>query len=52
MTAHYILPPRPRAAALPRARRAYGAMDAVVAHSEHGAARLRGELGLDPAGSR
>jgi glycosyltransferase involved in cell wall biosynthesis len=48
MTAHYILPPRPSRRALAVARRAYGAMDAVVAHSEHGAARLRRELALDP----
>jgi glycosyltransferase involved in cell wall biosynthesis len=48
MTAHYILPPRPSRAALASARRAFGAMDAVVAHSEHGAARLRKEVGLDP----
>jgi glycosyltransferase involved in cell wall biosynthesis len=47
MTAHHILPPRPSRQALRGARRAFGAMDAVVAHSEHGAARLRGELGLD-----
>ncbi len=49
MTAHYILPP----AASPRqasgARRVFERMDAVVAHSEHGAARLRDEVGLDPA---
>ena len=31
-----------------RARRVFGRMDAVVAHSEHGAARLRDEVGLDP----
>ena len=49
MTAHYILPPRARAAARSRAaRRVFGRMDAVVAHSEHGAARLRDEVGLDP----
>jgi len=49
MTAHYILPPAasPRQAA--RARRILERMDAVVAHSEHGAARLRDEVGLDPA---
>jgi glycosyltransferase involved in cell wall biosynthesis len=49
MTAHYILPPAatPRPAA--RARRVFERMDAVVAHSEHGAARLRDEVGLDPA---
>ncbi len=37
MTAHYVLPPRRAAGSWPGARRAFGAMDAVVAHSEHGA---------------
>ncbi|MGN6816721.1 MAG: glycosyltransferase, partial [Solirubrobacterales bacterium] len=46
MTAHYILPPRPSRRALASARRVFGAMDAVVAHSEHGAARLRDEVGI------
>ena len=49
MTAHYILPPRPSRRQLAGARRLFGRMDAVVAHSEHGAARLRDEVGLDPA---
>jgi glycosyltransferase involved in cell wall biosynthesis len=49
MTAHYILPPRPSRRQAASARRVFGAMDAVVAHSEHGAARLRDEVGLDPA---
>jgi glycosyltransferase involved in cell wall biosynthesis len=49
MTAHYILPPQPSRRAVRSARRVFGAMDAVVAHSEHGAARLRDEVGLDPA---
>jgi glycosyltransferase involved in cell wall biosynthesis len=49
MTAHYILPPRPSRRQASSARRAFGAMDAVVAHSEHSAARLRQEVGLDPA---
>jgi len=49
ITAHYILPPRPSRRQVKRARRLFGAMDAVVAHSEHGAARLRDEVGLDPA---
>jgi glycosyltransferase involved in cell wall biosynthesis len=48
MTAHYILPPRASRRRLAGARRAFGAMDAVVAHSEHGARRLREQLGLDP----
>jgi glycosyltransferase involved in cell wall biosynthesis len=49
MTAHYILPPQPSRRQIRSARRVFGAMDAVVAHSEHGAARLRDEVGLDPA---
>lgn len=49
ITAHYVLPPRPSRRQLSGARRMFGAMDAVVAHSEHGAIRLREELGLDPA---
>jgi glycosyltransferase involved in cell wall biosynthesis len=49
MTAHYILPPQPTRRQVKSARRVFGAMDAVVAHSEHGAARLRDEVGLDPA---
>jgi glycosyltransferase involved in cell wall biosynthesis len=49
ITAHYILPPSPSRLQLATARRAFGAMDAVVAHSEHGAGRLRDEVGLDPA---
>jgi glycosyltransferase involved in cell wall biosynthesis len=49
LTAHYILPPDPSRRQVATARRAFSAMDAVVAHSEHSAARLRDELGLDPA---
>ena len=48
ITAHYILPPRPSRRQVRSARRVFGSMDAVVAHSEHGAARLRDEVGLDP----
>jgi glycosyltransferase involved in cell wall biosynthesis len=48
MTAHYILSPRPSRRQVATARRVYGRMDAVVAHSEQGAARLREEVGLDP----
>jgi len=47
MTAHYVLPPDPSRRQLASARRAFGAMDAVVAHSEHGARRLREVVGLD-----
>jgi glycosyltransferase involved in cell wall biosynthesis len=49
ITAHYILPPQPSRRQVRSARRVFDAMDAVVAHSEHGAARLRDEVGLDPA---
>jgi glycosyltransferase involved in cell wall biosynthesis len=49
MTAHYILPPQPSRRQISSARRVFGAMDAVVAHSEHSAARLRDELSLDPS---
>lgn len=49
MTAHYILPSHPRRRQLAAARHVFGRMDAVVAHSEHGATRLRDEVGLDPA---
>jgi glycosyltransferase involved in cell wall biosynthesis len=48
MTAHYILPPRPNRRQVITARRVFDRMDAVVAHSEHGARRLRDEVGLDP----
>ena len=36
-------------ASSPAQRALYERMDAIVVHSEHGAARLRDELGLDPA---
>lgn len=49
LTAHYILPPQPTRQQLRSARRVFAAMDAVVAHSKHSAARLRDEVGLDPA---
>jgi glycosyltransferase involved in cell wall biosynthesis len=48
MTAHYILPPQPGRRQVRGAHRVFDSMDAVVAHSEHGAARLRDEVGLDP----
>ena len=48
MTAHYILPPDPSSRQVSSARRAFDSMDAVVAHSEHSATRLREEVGLDP----
>jgi glycosyltransferase involved in cell wall biosynthesis len=49
MTAHYILPPGATRRQVASAHRVFDAMDAVVAHSEPSAARLRDELGLDPA---
>ncbi|HXV04754.1 MAG TPA: glycosyltransferase family 4 protein, partial [Solirubrobacterales bacterium] len=49
LTAHYVLPPRPSRRQVAAARRLFGRMDAVVAHSEHGAARLRDEADVDPA---
>ncbi|MFP5389590.1 MAG: glycosyltransferase family 4 protein, partial [Thermoleophilia bacterium] len=49
LTAHYILPPSPSRRQTRVARSLFNRMDAVVAHSEHGATRLRDELGLDPA---
>jgi len=49
MTAHYILPPQPSRRQVRSAHRVFDSMDAVVAHSEHGAARLRDEVGLDRA---
>jgi glycosyltransferase involved in cell wall biosynthesis len=48
VTAHYVLAPCPSRRQLATARRLYLSMDAVVAHSEHGAARLRDEVGIDP----
>lgn len=48
MTAHYVLPRRPRRAQLLLAQRLFGRMDAVVAHSQHGAGRLREAVRLDP----
>lgn len=51
LTAHDVLPREPRGGRVQsRAqRRLYERVDAVVVHSEHGAARLRDELGIDPA---
>ncbi len=48
LTAHYVLPPAPTRRQVATARALFGRMDAVVAHSEHGAARLRDEVGIDP----
>jgi glycosyltransferase involved in cell wall biosynthesis len=48
LTAHDILPREPRPGQRAAQRRLYDRFDAVVVHSEHGRARLAGELGLDP----
>jgi glycosyltransferase involved in cell wall biosynthesis len=48
LTAHYILPPDPSRRQTAVARRIFSRMDAAIAHSEHGAVRLREEVGLDP----
>lgn len=47
-TAHYILPPNPSRLQILAARSAYSRIDAVIAHSEQGAQRLREEVGLPP----
>jgi glycosyltransferase involved in cell wall biosynthesis len=49
LTAHDVLPREPRAGQRRAQRRLYERVDHVVVHSEHGARRLTGELGLDPA---
>lgn len=49
MTTHYILPPGASRRQVRSAHRVFDAMNAVIAHSEHSAARLRDEVGLDPA---
>ncbi len=49
MTAHYVLPQNPSRRQLATARRVFGSMDAVVAHSHQSARRLSGEVGIDPA---
>jgi glycosyltransferase involved in cell wall biosynthesis len=48
LTAHDILPRESLPGQRAGQRRAYGKVDAVVVHSEHGAARLRTEAGVDP----
>lgn len=49
LTAHDVLPREPRRGQLDAQRRLYERVEAVVVHSEHGAARLRDELQIDPA---
>jgi glycosyltransferase involved in cell wall biosynthesis len=47
LTAHDVIPREPRPGQIAATRRLVDRMDAVVVHSEHGAGRLRDELGLD-----
>jgi glycosyltransferase involved in cell wall biosynthesis len=47
LTAHDVIPREPRPGQIAATRRLADRMDAVVVHSESGAARLRDELGLD-----
>ena len=49
LTAHEVLPRVARPGQVWGRRRLYERVDAVVAHTEPGRARLMGELGLDPA---
>jgi glycosyltransferase involved in cell wall biosynthesis len=46
MTAHYVASPQPKWWELTTAQRTFGSMDAVIAHSENGARRLRELIGL------
>ncbi len=46
MTAHYILAPHPSRRQLSVARHVFGRMDAVIAHSRHGAHLLREQIGV------
>jgi glycosyltransferase involved in cell wall biosynthesis len=47
ITAHDVLPREPRPGQRDAQRRLYERFDAIVVHSEHGRARLTGELGID-----
>ena len=49
LTAHDVLPREPRPGQIGAQRRLYERVEAVIVHSEHGRARLTGELGIDPA---
>jgi glycosyltransferase involved in cell wall biosynthesis len=46
LTAHDVVPREPRPGQIAATRRLMARMDAIVVHSEHGAARLRDELGV------
>jgi glycosyltransferase involved in cell wall biosynthesis len=47
LTAHDVVPREPRPGQIGATRRLLEKMDAVIVHSEHGAGRLRDELGLE-----
>jgi glycosyltransferase involved in cell wall biosynthesis len=47
LTAHDVLPREPRLGQVRAQRRLYGAVDAVVAHSEYGRRRLVEDVGVD-----
>ncbi len=49
LTLHYPLPAPGRTRALRSQARFLAGFDAVITHTDHGAGRLRDELGLDPA---
>lgn len=49
LTAHDLLPREPRPGQAWAQRRCYGAVDALVAHSDYGRRRLVHALGVDPA---
>jgi glycosyltransferase involved in cell wall biosynthesis len=49
LTAHYILSSNSSRRETKIAQRLFSRMDAVIAHSEHGAARLRDEVSIDPS---
>jgi glycosyltransferase involved in cell wall biosynthesis len=48
LTAHDLLPREPRPGQVRAQRGLYGAVDAVIAHSEHGRSRLLEAAGVDP----
>ena len=48
LTAHQMLPPRPRPGQAWGRRRLYERVDAVIAHTQQGRSRLMDEFGIDP----
>ena len=47
MTAHDVVPREPRPGQLRSLKRLYGNTDALIVHTQHGADRLRAEVGID-----